>query len=111
MPDYKTLSGLGIYPGSVRGRARVINSSDDIYKLEEGDILVTTVCKKNWLEAYYVISGLVTDTGGIGTHAAMITYELHIPAVLGTKNATREIRDGETIELDGRNGIVRYGLE
>lgn len=110
MKDFERLYGLGVGSNSVRGRARIMYGPDKIYDLEAGDILVTPICNKNWLEAYLVISGLVTDIGGFGSHAAINCYQLDIPAVLGTRDATKKIKDGETIVIDGKEGVVSYGF-
>ncbi|HSR29763.1 MAG TPA: PEP-utilizing enzyme, partial [Anaerolineae bacterium] len=63
----------------------------------------------SWIALYSVAAGLVTDTGGILSHAAVIAREFGVPAVVGTGDATRRIKDGQRIEVDGTSGEVRIG--
>jgi pyruvate,water dikinase len=108
------LSGLAVSAGTVEGRARVIL---DLAKaaLEAGDILVTTCTDPSWTPLFVSIKGLVTEVGGLMTHGAVIAREYGLPAVVGVEHATRLIRDGQRIRVNGTNGYVEVlstpGLE
>jgi pyruvate,water dikinase len=72
-----------------------------------GDILVAETLSSSWTPPFAVVAGVVTDTGGILGHAAVVAREYGIPAVLGTDLGTSSIRDGQLVEVDGSQGIVR----
>jgi phosphohistidine swiveling domain-containing protein len=95
-------------PGVVRGRARVLRSlSEGNNGLEEGDILVAETTAPPWTPLFATAAAVVTDTGGILSHCAVVAREYRIPAVVGAAMATATIRDGQTVEVDGDAGIVR----
>jgi pyruvate,water dikinase len=99
------LAGLPVSAGTVEGRARVIldvSTAD----LEPGDILVTAFTDPGWTAAFTGITGLVTEVGGLMTHGAVIAREYGLPAVVGVENATRLIRDGQRIRVNGTDGYV-----
>jgi len=93
-------------PGIIEGVARVITSFEDFPKLQQGDILVCPYTATAWTPLFPKIKAIVTDTGGMLTHAAITAREYGIPAVVGTWRATKTIKDGDTIRVDGNNGIV-----
>ena len=97
--------GLPVSAGTIEGRARVIM---DIAQadLEPGDILVTAYTDPSWTPLFLAIKGLVTEVGGQMTHGAVIAREYGLPAVVGVEDATRRIRDGQPIRVDGTNGYV-----
>ncbi len=99
------LIGLPVSAGTIEGRARVIR---DIAQadIEAGDILVTTYTDPSWTPLFLAIKGLVTEVGGLMTHGAVIAREYGFPAVVGVEHATRLIRDGQRIRVDGTNGFV-----
>lgn len=101
------LCGLAGSPGTVRGRARVLRSLADSSRLGRGEILVTAVTSPPWTPLFAIAAGIVTDTGGILSHCAVVAREYMIPAVVGTKAATSVIQDGQLIEVDGDAGVVR----
>jgi phosphohistidine swiveling domain-containing protein len=101
------LHGECAYPGMARGVVRQIRSLADVSKMQKGEILVSTTTNPNLLPAIRKASAIVTDLGGITCHAAIISRELHIPCVIGTQNATRTFRDGETVEVDASSGCVK----
>ena len=74
--------------------------------LEEGDILVTAFTDPSWTPLFVSIKGLVTEVGGMMTHGAVIAREYGLPAVIGVENATRLIKDGERIRVNGTEGYV-----
>jgi phosphoenolpyruvate synthase/pyruvate phosphate dikinase len=99
------LIGLPVSAGTVEGRARVILDMAEA-DLEAGDILVTAYTDPSWTPAFVAIKGLVTEVGGLMTHGAVIAREYGLPAVVGVEDATRFIRDGQRIRLNGTDGYI-----
>jgi phosphoenolpyruvate synthase/pyruvate phosphate dikinase len=99
------LVGLGVSRGAVEGRARVILDMAEA-DLEADDILITAYTDPSWTPLFLAIKGLVTEVGGLMTHGAVIAREYGLPAVVGVEHATRLIRDGERIRVDGTEGYV-----
>jgi phosphohistidine swiveling domain-containing protein len=93
--------------GLARGRARVIQSLADAGRLQQGDILVAPTTSPPWTPLFATVAAIVTDTGGVLCHSAIVAREYGIPAVVGTGSATTIIRDGQLVEVDGSAGIVR----
>jgi pyruvate,water dikinase len=101
------LKGNAGSPGTVRGPAKVVRSLDEAGKLAQGDILVAETTAPAWTPLFATAAGIVTDTGGILSHCAVVAREYRIPAVVGTDLATATIRDGQIVEVDGDVGVVR----
>ena len=101
-----TLTGFPASAGKYTGKARVMLSAMELFDLEEGEILVTEATSPNWTPAFAIISACVCDGGGSLTHAATVSREYGIPCVVGTSVATQRIKTGDTIEVDGTNGVV-----
>jgi phosphoenolpyruvate synthase/pyruvate phosphate dikinase len=101
----EAIAGLAVSSGVIEGRARVILNMEDA-DLEEGDILVTTFTDPSWTPLFVSIKGLVTEVGGLMTHGAVIAREYGLPAVVGVENATRLIKDGQRIRVNGTDGYV-----
>jgi phosphoenolpyruvate synthase/pyruvate phosphate dikinase len=99
------LVGLAVSAGTVEGRARVILDMAEA-DLEAGDILVTAYTDPSWSPLFVTIKGLVTQVGGLMTHGAVIAREYGLPAVVGVEHATRLIRDGQRIRVNGTDGYV-----
>jgi pyruvate,water dikinase len=93
-------------PGVVEGVAKVVLSFEGFSKLKTGEILVCPYTATAWTPLFPKIKAVVTDTGGMLTHAAITAREYRIPAVVGTWRATRSIKDGDFIRVDGNHGIV-----
>ena len=91
--------------GTVEGRARVILDLADA-ELEPGDILVTAHTDPSWSPVFVAVQGLVTEVGGLMTHGAVIAREYGLPAVVGVEHATRLIRDGQRVRVNGTDGYV-----
>ena len=99
------LAGLAVSTGIVEGRARVVENLGDAH-IEKGDILVTTFTDSSWTVVFVSLAGLVTEVGGMMSHGAVITCEYGLPAVVGVVNATRLIKDGQRIRINGNEGYV-----
>ncbi|WP_083458596.1 phosphoenolpyruvate synthase [Sandaracinus amylolyticus] len=103
------LRGLGASPGRRSGRVRVLASAEQGHLLEKGEILVATMTSPDWMLALRRAGAIVTDAGGMTCHAAIVSRELRIPCVVGTRDATRFLRDGEVVTVDGNAGRVLAG--
>ncbi len=103
------LRGLPASPGFAVGKVRLIFSLDDLPKVQKGDILVTTMTTPDMVPAMRRAAAIVTDEGGMTCHAAIVSRELGIPAVVGTKKATKVLKDGETITVDAYKGLIYRG--
>lgn len=101
--------GLAAAPGSASGAARVILALDDAGTLHGGDVLVAPMTAPDWVPLLRRAAALVTDSGGMTCHAAIVARELGIPCVVGTGDATKVLRDGETVAVDGDRGLVLPG--
>jgi rifampicin phosphotransferase len=97
--------GLPVSSGVIEGRARVVVNMGDA-DLEDGDILVTAFTDPGWTPLFVSIKGLVTEVGGLMTHGAVIAREYGLPAIVGVENATRLIKDGQRIRVNGTQGYV-----
>jgi phosphohistidine swiveling domain-containing protein len=100
------LQGIGASQGIVRGIARIARSVDEASRIENGAILVCPFTDPGWTVALDRVAGVVTETGGLLSHAAVICREYGIPAVLAVPGATHRIRDGQAIAIDGGRGSV-----
>lgn len=105
------LQGIGCSKGSVTGIARVILDVKDTDQVLEGEILVTKFTDPGWTPVLGRVSGVVTEVGGILSHAAVISREYSIPAVLNCKGALSKIKSGELITVDGDQGVVTLGKD
>lgn len=101
----EALAGLAVSAGVIEGRARVIVNMAEA-DLAEGDILVTSFTDPSWTPLFVSIKGLVTEVGGLMTHGAVIAREYGLPAVVGVENATKLIKDGQRIRVNGTEGYV-----
>ena len=99
------LLGVAASSGVIEGRARVILRLEDA-NLSKGDILVAKFTDPSWTPVFVSISGLVAEVGGIGTHGSVVAREYGLPAVVGVDNATRMIKDGQRIRVNGTAGYV-----
>ena len=104
------LKGLGASPGIGAGRVVVIFDASEIDKVKEGDVLVTTMTNPDMVPAMKRASAIITDEGGRTSHAAIVSRELGIPAVVGTKEATKKLKTGDYVTVDGTRGVVYKGI-
>ena len=100
------LKGTSGSPGIAKGPARVVHSISEFEKLRAGDVLVAPVTNPAWTPLFQRAVAVVVDTGGLASHAAIVAREYGIPAVMGTMSGTREIVDGQWVEVDGSRGLV-----
>jgi pyruvate,water dikinase len=101
------LQGQPGSPGVVRGRAKVLHSLAEAGKLRPGDVLVARVTMPPWTPLFATAAAVVTDTGGVLSHCAVVAREYSIPAVVGTGRATTTFQDGQMLEVNGDAGTVR----
>ena len=104
--ENKTIQGQSASPGQATGKARIILHTHEFASFQPGDILVTSMTRPEFVPLMKKARAVVTDEGGITCHAAIVSRELGIPCVIGTKIATRHISDGSTILVDGSAGVV-----
>ncbi|MBN2121721.1 phosphoenolpyruvate synthase [Candidatus Micrarchaeota archaeon] len=104
------LRGLASSPGHGAGRVNLLGSAKDIPKMEKGAILVTDMTTPDFVPAMKKASAIVTNTGGMTSHAAIVSRELGIPCVVGTQTATETLKDGMEVTVDGTHGVIYSGL-
>ena len=103
--------GLPASPGVWAGKAKVVKSIEEASRMiEKGDILVTTMTNPDWVPYMRLAGAIVTDEGGMTCHAAIVSRELGIPAIVGTGNATKVLRSGEEYTVDATTGVVYEGV-
>ena len=100
-------SGSVAYKGIVKGKSKIITSVNDLNKVEVGDILVSQFTRPEYLSAMQRASAFITNDGGITCHAAIVARELKKPCIVGTKIATKVLKDGDMVEVDANKGIVK----
>lgn len=113
--EHKVLvKGLPASPGLVAGRVHVITDPKDIEEFKNGEILVTQMTSPDWVPAMKKAKAIVTDAGGMTCHASIVSRELGIPCVVGTKSrsveATLTLKNGQDVTVDAQNGIVYEGI-
>ena len=103
--------GLGASPGIATGLVKIVLDIDELDKIEEGDVMVTTMTTPDMVPAMRRASGIVTDEGGVTCHASIISRELGIPCVVGTGDATKTLKEDTGVTLDGKKGLVFEGIK
>lgn len=103
------VQGLPASPGVVSGPVRVLRSIDEADLLQTGEVLVAPMTSPDWVPTMRRAIALITDSGGMTCHAAIVSRELGIPAVVGARDATRTLRDGEIVTVQGARGAVYEG--
>jgi pyruvate, water dikinase len=104
------LEGQPASPGIGSGKVKIVKSMDDLQKIQEGDILVAEMTNPDYVSAMKKASAILTDEGGMTSHAAIVSREMGIPAIVGSKEATAKLKDGDEITVDGTTGKVYEGL-
>lgn len=102
-----TLKGATAFPGYAKGVVRIVNIQEDVKEFNQGDILVSLNTNPDLIPIIKKAGAIVTDEGGIMCHAAIVSREFKIPCVIGTKIATKVLKDGDMVEVDADKGIVR----
>ena len=103
------LEGMPASPGIASGKIKIINNLKDLDKIKTGDVLVTKMTNPDMVVTMQKCSAIVTDEGGMTAHAAIVSREMGIPAVVGTQEATTKFKDGEIITVDGYTGKIYKG--
>lgn len=101
------LRGQVACTGTVSGKVCIINDEKELRKMQEDNILVSIMTNPNMFPAMKIAKGIITDVGGLSCHAAIVARELQIPCIVGTKNATKVLKDGMLVELDSETGTVK----
>ncbi len=101
------IKGVVVFKGKVQGKAVIVKDRSEISKVQEGDILVTPLTTPDFIVGMKKAAGIVTDLGGITSHAAVTSREMKTPCIVGTKNATKILKDGDLVELDTDEGVVK----
>jgi pyruvate,water dikinase len=105
------LSGLGASPGIASGAVRIVRKLDQLDKVGDGDIIVAEMTTPDMVPAMKRAAGIVTDEGGMTSHAAIVSRELGVPAVVGTGRASEVLSDDQLVTIDGDRGAIREGRE
>jgi phosphohistidine swiveling domain-containing protein len=101
------VKGIVACKGKVEGRVVLVKDRSELNKVQRGDILITPLTTPDFIIAMKKASAIVTDLGGMTSHAAIVSRELGTPCIVGTKNATRVFKDGDQVEVDAEKGTVR----
>ena len=104
---HENLKGLPAYPGLARGPVRIVLGRADFWKVRPGDILVSKTTKEDFVLVLHRCAGIITDIGGVTSHAAVIARELRKPCITATQHATHALKDGDLVEMDAARGVVR----
>lgn len=100
------LKGIAASPGMIRGKARIIRGEHEFDRLLAGEVLVSPYTNPAWTPLFATASAVVTETGGVSSHAAIVAREYGIPAVMAIPGVTRILKNGEEILVDGNRGII-----
>jgi phosphohistidine swiveling domain-containing protein len=105
--NISTISGTVACPGKAKGRIKIINIPGEMGKMNKGDVMVAHTTYPALVPAMKKAAAMITDDGGITCHAAIVSRELRIPCIVGTKTATKALRDGDLVEVDAASGVIR----
>lgn len=101
------VKGNPAFQGKATGKVKLVKDRTELYKVEKGDILVTRLTTPDFVIAMEKAAAIITDLGGITSHAAIVSRELRIPCLVGTQYATKVLKDGDLVEVDAYTGVVR----
>jgi phosphohistidine swiveling domain-containing protein len=104
--DDRTINGIGVGDQVAEGRARIVRDIDDLLSIEEGDVIVASATGEAFNAVLHLVAGIVTDHGSHACHAAIVAREMGFPAIVGTVDGSRRIKDGDRVRLDGSKGEV-----
>ncbi len=105
--EVNEIIGTPIFEGKLKGVVKIIKSIKDFSKVKNGNILVTSDTTPDFVPLFKKVAGIITDEGGVICHAAIVAREMKIPCVVGTKVATKFLKDNDLVELDAREGIIK----
>jgi len=103
----RVVKGSPACRGKVTGRVKVVRKLSELNKVENGDVLVAKMTTPDYMMAIHKAVAIVTDEGGVTCHAAIVSREFNLPCIVGTRNATQTLSDGDIVEVDADNGVVR----
>ena len=101
------IKGNSACAGKLKGTVKIVLSLKDFTKFKDGDVLVTSMTRPEFVPLMKKASAVITDEGGVTCHAAIISRELGLPCIIGTKNATRKLKDGDFVDVDANKGIIK----
>ncbi|MEM3113097.1 MAG: phosphoenolpyruvate synthase [Candidatus Pacearchaeota archaeon] len=104
------LKGLGASPGISSGTVKIIHNLNELSKIQKGDVLVTEMTNPDMVVSMQKASAIITDEGGLTSHAAIVSREMGIPAIVGTGNATTFLKEGQKVTVDGYRGEIYEGI-
>jgi pyruvate,water dikinase len=104
--DDRTVTGIPASPGRYTGTVRVIHSQGEFDRLRLGDVLVCPATSPVWSVLFPRVGALITDSGGVLSHPAIIAREFRVPAVVATRVGTTQLQDGQVVTVDGTTGTV-----
>ena len=93
--------------GLVSGKAKILLDHHDFGKMKDGDVLVAPMTSPEYILAMRKAAAVVTDAGGMACHAAIVSRELGVPCIVGTKIATKVLKDGDVVEVNSNTGVIR----
>ncbi|MDO8740125.1 MAG: PEP-utilizing enzyme [Candidatus Woesearchaeota archaeon] len=103
----KEIKGLPVSLGKARGKIRIIHGVEDIGKMKAGEILLSSMTRPEFVPAIKKAAAIITDEGGVTCHAAIVSREMKIPCIVGTKIATKVLKDGDYVEVDANEGVIK----
>ena len=103
----KEVKGSCASSGYAKGLAKVIRKTHDLVNVQKGDVLIASMTRPEMVTAMKKACAIITDEGGITSHAAIVSRELGIPCIVGTKTATKTFSDGDLVEVEAKNGRAR----
>lgn len=103
------LKGTPASLGTIKGRVKILHDPSESHKIKNGDILVVEMTDPLYMHAMMRAGGVVTNIGGVLSHAAIVSRELHIPCIVGTENATEVLKEDQQVILDATKGEVKNG--
>ena len=101
------LKGTAASPGTAKGKVKVIHDASEITKMKKGDVLVAKMTSPDFTIGMGKAAAIITDEGGLSSHAAIVSREFGIPCIVGVKGITSVLKNGEHVEVDADKGIVR----
>ena len=106
MHNSKVIMGTSVNGGIVKGKAKIIKTTEDLSKIHTGDILIADMTSPDYVTVFNKVAAFVTDEGGLTCHAVIVSKEFNVPCVVGTQFATQILKDNTFIEVDANNGII-----